>query len=138
MPPYTPADTDNNFYMGIAIQAPSGVSLPFEYETYTCFEVFGKNIRAMTPSHVDPVGFGAVHAASQLGQNLYPTKVTGPDSERALVKEAAGYVANNTTTFSHVSKSKKKDSEGLDAVLGTAGAGVATGLGLLGALSFLF
>jgi hypothetical protein len=127
-------------YMGIAVQAPAGVSTPFEFEGYATFEIFGKNIRAMTPSHTDPVGFGAVHAVSQLGSNLYPTKRSGPEVEKAMVKDAAGYIANNTSTYSHVSKAstKKKNDDGLDAILGTSGAGIAAGMGLLGALSFLF
>lgn len=135
-----PLPASNNHYMGIALQAPSGVSTPFEFEAYATFEIFGKNIRGMTPSHVDPTGFGAVHAVSQLGQNLYPTKITGPELEKTMVKDSAQYVVGQTTSYSHIPRSsdaKKKDQD-LDALIGTAGGGVAAGLGLLGALSFLF
>jgi hypothetical protein len=135
--------SEETYYMGVAIEAPAGVSTPYEFECYMTYEVFGKNVRAMTQSHVDTTGFGAVHAVSQLGQNLYPTKAGDQENEVNMVREVARYVGDQTTTVSHVSKSGTKpsgNSDGGDTVKGIAAsavAGLSTGAAILGALSFL-
>jgi len=93
-------DTEKTYYMGFALQSPAGVSVTFEYEFFSVYELFGKNIRAMTVSNVDAVGFSAVHSVAQLGNNLLPTELEPLMVSRKMVIDSAKHIASEQ---SHVS-----------------------------------
>jgi hypothetical protein len=127
IPTYVPGSgTDKNYFMGFAIQSPIGVSTPFEFECHATFEAFGKNIRAMTPSHVDSTGFAAVHAVSQLGVNLRPTTLPLNTIEKMMVQDSETYVAHGQST-SHFAR--KKEIELTPALKPTLTSSIAAGIG---------
>jgi hypothetical protein len=104
LPAFTPSQADESFYIGIAIQG-IGLSLQaFEFEAYSVFEAYGRNIRAMTPSHVDPVGFGAVHALTQLSAHLKPSQDPSSELEKRFLGATAKYVSDSTTTYQKAGK----------------------------------
>jgi hypothetical protein len=102
------SDGAHQFYMGFVIQAPASAAVTYEWEFHTTFEAFGKNIRAMTPSHVDSLGFGAVHAVSNLGVNLYPTNQPAPATAQAMVADTAKYLSSQTSHVTSVSPSQSQ------------------------------
>ena len=135
---------EQTYYMGFAIQAPAGVSVTFEYEFYVNFELYGKNIRGMTPSHVDSAGFSAVHSVAQLGNNLLPNEHEPLVLERKMVVDAAHHMRSQQ---SHVSTVNPLDIVNSGIKLGTtiannseAIAGIGSAAWDIGStlLSFLF
>jgi hypothetical protein len=122
---YTAAPTDVNFYMAFICQAPDpAVSLVFEWEYFSNYEIIGRNVRGLTDSHVDPVGAAAAQAVVAVGTNLYPTELDSGELEGKMVHDMANYVHTKTTTFHQVptahyagkvqpssSKKKKKKSD---------------------------
>lgn len=88
-----PAGPPELWYLGFAIQAPAGTPSTYEFEFYSCYEAFGKNIRAMTPSPVDAAGFAAVHSASSLGSALRPTDSPVGKVERTILAATAKHMA---------------------------------------------
>jgi hypothetical protein len=144
LPAYTPAATDlDQFYMGAIIQAAATTNVAFEYEVYVTFEVFGQNIRAMTPSHVDLAGLGAVHAVSNLGKNLYPTSEPGLSVEKKMVADTAKYLAHQSSHVSSMdSSTANKIAQNVkhagDIVTATVSTGNAIYDAVSGVLDFLF
>jgi hypothetical protein len=120
LPVNTGSNNDSINYMGFAIQGEAGVATQYEYEFFTSFEAFGKNVRAMSVSHVDPVGFGAVHAMSQLGSSLQPSKADPKTNESHLVVDSARYIAENTSHATHIGRNKiQKVNDSLEVVNNT-------------------
>jgi len=143
-----PVATDPSYYMGAVLQAPSGgVAAVFEWEAWATFEAYGQNIRAMTPSHADAVGFQAVHTVSQLSALLHPTRITEENREKQILLATAKHVATQSTISSSgvlwannaFENAKRKDAKlaGIEGASGTA-AGLAAGLVALNVLDFLF
>jgi hypothetical protein len=72
-----PTGANGNF-MAHMILAPSTTAMTFAWEAFLVFEVNGRLIRGKTPSHFDPPGFAAVHAATALAPNLLPHSLPSP------------------------------------------------------------
>lgn len=84
---------DNNYIA--AVFADPGIAMPMEFEAYAVYEVTGRNVRAKTPSHVDGVGFDAVHAATQISSAiLAPTKRPTSDTVAQFVNSALSYAGS--------------------------------------------
>jgi len=96
---YTPATTDPSYFMGIAVNAPAGISLTFDVECFTVFEYQGASVRGMTPSHVDVVGHAAIQASTTFNNSLgKPSTVPHKEMEKKVVKAAVKNVANSGST----------------------------------------
>lgn len=109
-PVYTPAATDPSFFMGIMVQAASaGVSLSYEYEVYGLYEFQGRNIRGMTPSHVDNVGFGAVNAAGAFGAVSKPHQGPSQPVEMNMLKNVHKNLSQTSSTSTSLNSSSNNN-----------------------------
>jgi len=85
-------------YMAMMIVAASPTtSLTFEWEMYTILEFTGKNVRGSVPSHFDPVGFSAVHAATTTSNHKLPFQGEAQKKESSFLETVFGYVKDAVT-----------------------------------------
>lgn len=87
------------YYLNAYIQAASPTSsLNFEWEVYVNLEFTGRNVRGRIPSHFDPSGFAAVHAATVHSNQLMPSDK--PDGVRVTsFLEAAEHYLDHAISF---------------------------------------
>lgn len=108
--PVTWAAGTQTFYMGFAVQAAdtSGANpQTFEFEFYVNYESQGAAISNKMPSHVDPVGHGAVNAITNIAPALHqPHTEDSTDVSKALVSAASHYIDKNTSD-PHAEPAKK-------------------------------
>lgn len=82
-------------FMAFAVNAASsGTPLSYEYEFFTNLEYTGLNVRGLTPSHVDYVGFSAVHAVSQTSNHDRPHHEVLKRKEESFLEEIARYAGS--------------------------------------------
>lgn len=99
----------------------------FAFEAVVNIEVQGANAVHKKPSHVDPVGHGAVNAITNMAPNMHkPHQMSGKVLGDAVVGAANAYVEQNVTKTSHgPGKKKNRDkssgSNFMSDVLGFAG-----------------
>jgi hypothetical protein len=136
-PTYTPATTDKSYFMGVAVVAPSAVTpATFDFEVNTCYEIWGRKIRGMTPSWSDAVGFQSAHAVSNISGLFRPRSEISETNEvgqREVVKAMAQDVHFNST---HVSSGESR-SQHEKGMAQNIGEGIVNS-GLLGLLDFFF
>lgn len=115
---YRPVDTDDNdfvrgarspastagyqgWFMGFLITSfdtSGGTPQSFEYEVVANIEMQGAIVTNKLPSHVDPVGHGAVNAVSAQSKALHsPHQEDGGVLQKAVVSAADHYASTNTT-----------------------------------------
>lgn len=81
------------FYMTFyVIGASATTSLSYEWEAYANYEISGRNVRGKTPSHFDPTGFAAVHAATVQTDVLLPSSETPAQRVEKFTKHALSYL----------------------------------------------
>lgn len=85
-PAAIPITTSLSWYNGIIIQGP-GVTADFEWESYTVYEAQGQNVRGMSPSHTDPVGYNAVNMMTNFTKHLDPHQKKPADVEKSAVSD---------------------------------------------------
>lgn len=97
----TPAESDTAYPMGFCIQAPDttgAVPQSFEYEAYANFEFQGDILTNKKPSHVDPVGHGAVNAITSMALAIHgPTQTPSSHLGKAMLAAAHHYVGTHTS-----------------------------------------
>lgn len=82
-----------NPFMGFVIQSPDASILStYEYEFSAVYEYQGRNVRSMTVSHTDPVGFAAVNAVSLNNPSMRPNDLPPEHRETQTIKSIANYV----------------------------------------------
>jgi hypothetical protein len=99
---YTVGPPNLQHFLGFCVQSPDSTgAIPtvMEYEAYAHFELTGRNLRNKTLSHVDPAGFGAVHAVAVASPVLSsPQKTTvGSGLGDKMVKLATTYLGTSTS-----------------------------------------
>jgi hypothetical protein len=99
--PVSPQPADLSYFMGFIVTGNAMNPSDFEYEVYADFEFIGLNVRSKTDSGFDPVGYGAVHAVSNLGKNLFPTETPENHRQGAMVRDTAMYIAKHTSSVTH-------------------------------------
>lgn len=134
-PAFTPAATDQSSYMVFACSQPGATVQTFDWEAYATIEATGRAVRGQTPSHYDPVGFAAVHAAMNFGDLLLPWQGDSSQREKEVIAAAAKYASKHTSSTTHVLSDAADVARGVgDTVSGAANI-VST---IAGFLSFLF
>lgn len=118
---------DGDNYMAWCVQAPGAAVCTLEFEAYCVFEYIGRDVRGKTPSHVDNVGFGAVHAATQLHEDLLRPNTRDPTALAKEFKSASAEYAGRATTT--VQKHHATGPSGFDwASVGAAAMDIGKGL----------
>jgi len=117
-----PAKGNATYPMGFAVQGPSGVQIPLEYEVYANFEFTGTNVRQKTPSPVDTLGFDAVHAITATGDIGSPHQ-KDPKAHAAQTTKAAGAYLHRVGSKPHPKSKSGWDTAGdiLKGIGGVAG-----------------
>jgi len=83
------------WFMAFAVNAASaGTPLTYEYEHFTNLEYTGRSVRGLTPSHVDYVGYSAVHAVSQTSNIDRPTIQPAQRREETFLEEISRYAGD--------------------------------------------
>lgn len=98
IPVVTPSVNDPTMYMGFAIQAADTTGAnpqTFIYEFFTHLEFQGASANNKIPSHVDPIGHGAVNAITNLAKNIHkPSQIPSGELAAAMVKGSGHYALN--------------------------------------------
>jgi len=85
-PTLIPTTTSLSWYNGIIVESP-GDPITFEWEYYSVYEAQGQNVRGQTPSHVDPVGYGAVNMMTNFTKHLDPYQGHPQKKEKSAVED---------------------------------------------------
>jgi hypothetical protein len=96
-------------YMTFVIQAPPGIPLAFEFECSVVMEFQGRNVRGMSPTPHDPVGFAAIDYVTQVSKALNPNSLTGENREGQIVGHMARYMAHGISHVATHAASSVKD-----------------------------
>ena len=100
-PPNGASPTDTTLYMGLCVQSPDSTGanpLQFEYEAHFNYELSGPLVLNKEPSHVDPVGHGAVNASAMITETVRkPHNVPTTVVADGLVTAASHYISAHTS-----------------------------------------
>jgi hypothetical protein len=89
-------------YLGFVVQAAvSTVPLEFEYECYSVHEFQGRNVRGVTPTMHDPVGFAGMDHVSQNSPHMYPTQASSEEREGTSLALLSHYVRAGASHVTH-------------------------------------
>jgi hypothetical protein len=96
-PIFIPTTNSISWYNGIIMQSP-GVSIDFEWESYTVYEAQGAPVRGQTPSHTDPVGYNAVNAMTNFTAHLDPHQKKPADVEKSALNDTLNILGTSMST----------------------------------------
>jgi hypothetical protein len=92
----------NSGFMGFVVQAAvSTVPLEFEFEAFFVHEFQGRNVRGITPTLHDPVGFSGVDHVSQNNPHMQPTQASSEEREGSSLAMLTHYVRHGASHVTH-------------------------------------
>lgn len=94
------------FHMVATVAAPAGIAQSYDWEAFSHFEVIGRDVRGTSPSHCDPLGFAAVHAACNFGNVMIPYNTPSDHVAAKLVAAAVRYLGMDMSRAQHVTTPK--------------------------------
>jgi len=111
----------NDWYMGFILD--SLTSNAFEYEAFWVLEYQGRNVRGMTTTAHDPVGFAAVNHISQVSPHFLPNSTAHEVREGSVLAQVGHYITRGISYVAHQAVKEGQqyiEENGISGVIGAA------------------